>query len=44
MSTPPDPDAPRIPQPLPDRRRRAGAPALSLIAALAIVAVLIVLL
>ena len=44
MSTPPDPDAPRIPQPLPDRRRQAGAPALSMIAALVIVAVLIVLL
>ena len=44
MSTPPESDAPRIPQPLPDRRRRAGAPALVMIAALVLVAVLIVLL
>jgi hypothetical protein len=44
MSTPPEPDAPRIPQPLPDRRRQAGTPALLMIAALVIVAVLIVLL
>jgi|RhiMethySRZTD1v2_1073278.scaffolds.fasta_scaffold1096746_2 hypothetical protein len=44
MSTPPESDAPRVPRPLPDRRRRAGAPALAMIAALAIVAVLIVLL
>jgi hypothetical protein len=43
MATPPDQDAPRIPQPLPDRRRNAGAPAIALIAALLIVAVLIVL-
>ena len=44
MSTPPESDAPRIPQPLPDRRRRAGAPALTMIVALVVVAVLIVLL
>ena len=44
MSTPPDQDAPRVPQPLPDRRRMAGAPAIAMIVALAIVAVLIVLL
>ena len=44
MSTPPEPDAQRIPQPLPDRRRLAGAPALLMIVALVLVAVLIVLL
>jgi hypothetical protein len=44
MSIPPERDAPRVPQPLPDRRRLAGAPALVMIAALVIVAVLIVLL
>ena len=43
MSTPPDPDAPRIPQPLPGRRRLAGAPAIAMIVALTVVAVLIAL-
>lgn len=44
MSTPPESDAPRIQSPLPDRRRRAGTPALVLVAALVVVALLIVLL